>query len=108
MTEPLKLWLLSRTDEVWYDNFVNAVVAAFTEEEARHIWPTKNKDRNFNGVIFWHDGAWTVRHDDGSISVDKRCGDEWVHPDTLKVTLVGIANDHLSAGDVICAQYDAG
>lgn len=74
----MKLWLVSRTDDISYDEYDSVVVAADTEEEAREISP--------NGS----DWGWRVNP---KVS-------------TLTVEYLGTTNRKISG--VILASFNAG
>lgn len=53
MSEPLKLWLLSQTENDGYDTYDSAIVAAADEADARTIHPggddAWNRDYHYTG-----------------------------------------------------------
>jgi hypothetical protein len=90
----MKLWLMVRTDNVGYDEYDEAVVAAETEFAARNIHPSR--------IIryVWRDG-WVSPNDPAWND------DSWAPPSSLKVTEIGDAAPAISAG-VICHSFNAG
>lgn len=82
----MKLWLISQDKNDDYDTYDSAVVAAATEEEARHMTP-RGRDIGEN------ESAWSC---------------DWVKdPNDVTVKLVGTATEGTKKG-VICASYNAG
>lgn len=49
MNKILKLWLISQDDNTGYDTYDSAVVAAYTEDEARQINPDGNWGELWSG-----------------------------------------------------------
>ena len=77
----MKLWLISQTVVEGYATYDSAVVAAMTEEEARHTHPSDQ---------------------------DHRWGYDWAKfPDQVTTKLIGTAVKGTEAG-VICASFNAG
>ena len=83
----MKLWLISQTVNNDYDTYSDAVVAADTRTEARHIHPSGTGPQ-------YRDGAWWP-------------GDTWALPEQVKVELLGTAKKDTKAG-VICSSFHAG
>ena len=75
----MKLWRISQTVNDDYDTYSDAVVAADTRTEARHIHPS--------GTC--------------------RDYDTWALPEQVKVELLGTAKKGTKAG-VICSSFHAG
>jgi hypothetical protein len=87
----MKLWLIAQSKNNDYDNYdtySSAVVAAETEDEARHTFPHSNVK-----------GEWWKE--------DTTAFSEWTHPNNVIVNLVGEALPNTKAG-VICASFHAG
>jgi len=83
------LYLLSRTDVNNHDTYASAVVAAWTEEEARNMHP--------DGTIYdaANPACWTEGYPD------------WVgNPSHVVVTFIGIAGAGVKCG-VINASFEA-
>ena len=76
------LWLLSQSVNNGYDTYDSAVVAARTEDEARHIYPGG------------HSFDWATCF--------------WASPDHVVVQRIGIADESVAAGTVVCASFNAG
>lgn len=93
----LKLWLIEQTENNRYDTYDSAVVAALTEDDARHMHPNGSK---WSGDIEsgeYEHKKWSYRHSD------------WAHhPRNVTATIVGNAHQSISEGDVLCASYNAG
>ena len=85
------LYLVSRNDCMGYDEYIEFVVCASSEDEARRTHPSG-------------DDTWLDKEEKGS----KYNG--WVKAsqiDTLTVKLIGFAEPTLEKG-VVCASYHAG
>ena len=95
----MKLWLITQDVNNDYDTYDSAVVVAATEEEARRISP--------DGFRVWNDGAWHFQFADGSMKRESR-HDSWADPDQVKAVCIGEAADGLTAGQKICASFNAG
>jgi hypothetical protein len=82
----LKLWVIEQKDYdfIEYDTYSEAIVAAETEEDARHIHP--------NGKVY------TDEIDDTGT---------WTTYDNVKATLIGIAASDIKRG-VILSSFHAG
>jgi len=81
----MKLWRISQTENDYYDFYDSAIVAAESEEEAKMINPE-------GGRI---DSAKTSY--------------SWVNsPDEVTAEYIGEAAEGITAGDVICASFNAG
>lgn len=93
-----KLWLVSRTDQVWYDGWDSMVVAADTEEEARFTHPS--------GYVGPHivEGRWS-----GWVwlsSGDAYHSSGWGNVDTLTVEYLGTTDRDIKG--VVLASFNAG
>ena len=86
----LKLWHVTRTDECGYDEYDSFVIAAPTEEDARHHHPMGYDMRLGSHIRFY--GDWIV---------PERC-------DTLIVKQIGIASEDIEAITIIVASHNAG
>ncbi len=83
------LWLLSQSVNNDYDAYSSAVVAAHSEAEARLIHPSGGEART------------------ALLQAMFACGD-WVRPDLVNVQRIGIADEGVAAGTVVCASFNAG
>jgi hypothetical protein len=73
-----------------YDTYASAVVAAKTEDQAKHTHPAKE--------ALWMNNLWTV---DGH-----PCGNEtWASPSRVQVKLLGLATKGTKAG-TICSSFN--
>lgn len=101
----MNLYLISQTENLTYDTYDSAVVAAESEAQARDIHPSgKERIRAHESKDCWeerpHAGARWHRLD--------HCCDGWTSkPSKVSVTLIGAAVEGTSAG-VICASFNAG
>lgn len=90
----LGLWLISQTENGWYDTYDSAVVAAYSEDEARQIHP--------RGSNFHEDAKEAWRAWDGTFR-------DWAsHPNSVVAIRVGVASTKIKSGEVICSSYNAG
>ncbi len=80
------LYLISQNKNNGYDTYDSAVVCAYTEEEAKHMYPGNGK-------------AWD------SISERKRYA--WAAPEFVTVQYLGWAHASIEIG-VVCASFNAG
>lgn len=88
----LYLWKISQDENSYYDTYDSAVVVAETEEEARKIHPSEYQDNTGH----WPDrygGDWATTGE--NVMVEKLCP---LHDPP----------DHLKAGTVILASFNAG
>lgn len=95
----LKLWIIEQEENSGYDTYDSAVVAAMSEGEAKRIHPSGDSRKNWTDEMAsteeWE--SWRYHY-----SV-------WAHhPDNVKATVIGDAHASVSAGDVICASFNAG
>ena len=96
-----KLWLVSRTDSIGYDEYGSAVVAADTEEEARTIHP--------NGVAKAKlvDGYWRFFWDiPGSTLHGEPYTSAWGSVTNLTVEYLGTTDRDIKG--VVLASFNAG
>ena len=82
----MKLWKISQCVNDDYDTFDSAVVAAETEDEAKHMHPSAKTDGG-SGVP---DATWG-----------------WAPPDRRTVEYIGEAKAGTQK-DVVCASFNAG
>lgn len=82
----MNLYLVSRTDEVDYDEFDSFVIATNTAEEARSTLPKWSDDPEW------------------------RCSVEygWTMPEHVQVRFIGVAHQGIEHGEIICASFNAG
>jgi hypothetical protein len=84
------LFLITRTDNVDYDEYDSAVVCAGNAEHARRIHPS-------SGDTFPDGDDWKSRFN------------PWVsNPEQVKVEYLGVAPENITVGRVICASFNAG
>ncbi len=96
---PVYLWLLSQSINNDCDTYDSAVVAASTEDEARLIHP-RMQDEWWRNNLQDDELAW--------MREDARGGGEWARPDLVNVQCIGIADESVVAGTVVCASFNAG
>lgn len=82
MNKILKLWLISQDDNTGYDTYDSAVVAAYTEDEARQINP---------------EGEWN------------RVWSSWCKtPEQVTVEYLGIATTMCMKPGIVLSSFNAG
>lgn len=96
----MKLWLISQSTNTGYDTYDSAVVAAETEEEARHTYPSNWDDSDKK----WTGSKWLWYLDDGRV-LDYGSGD-WTSPDNVKVEF--LADGYAGKAGTVCASFNAG
>jgi len=85
----MKIWLVSRTDKVDYDEYDSCVVAAETRGEAMMIHPrSQDEGRVTHNDDHPHDNYWL--------------------PEILEVAPLGVAYDLIPECRVYCASFNAG
>lgn len=84
----MKLWLISQTVNDGYDTYDGAVVAAETEDVARHVHPRDP----------YNIGAWWI---------NDHAMDTWAHPKDVSATYIGEAKPD-TVHSVILASFNAG
>lgn len=83
----MNLYLIQRPNGANHDEYDSAVVVAASPKEARRIHPNGNE---------------TALPDGGSTHFSS-----WVDPRNVIVELIGTANPHLKAGEVLCSSFNA-
>ena len=98
----MKLWLISQSENSNYDTFDSAVVAAETEEEARHTYPSFGEwDR---GTKRWNGSKWLWHLQDGRVLYHS--SSDWTSPDRVNVQF--LADGYQGDAGTICASFNAG
>jgi hypothetical protein len=97
----MKLWRISQSRNRGWDTYDSAVVAAETEEEARHIHP--------NGNLFWKTEplkcGWYYRMVSGeNVGFDDI---SWVLPTDVTVEYLGTTERELPS-PVVCSSFNRG
>ena len=96
----MKLWLISQNENNDYDTYDSAVVAAETEEEARHIYP----DNWGLSEAKWTGSTWLWYLEDGRVlDYGSRT---WTTPDHVKVQF--LTDGYQGEAGTICASFNAG
>lgn len=83
-----KIYLIEQGVNNEYDTFDSAVVAANNEEQATGIHPASSRESFVRDPVMWES--------------------TWVKPEQVEVTLIGVADERIKPGTVICASYNAG
>lgn len=92
-----KLWLVKRTDRIWYDEYDSIVVAADTEEEALYTHPYKELKANIVEGNFFN-WVWAS-------SGDAYYDSSW-NPKNLTVEYIGTTDRDIKG--VVLASFNAG
>jgi hypothetical protein len=85
-----KLYKISQTVNNGYDTYSDAVVCAESEEKAKYIFPRIGGSKD---TKWWKDNF---------------CISYWSRPKDVHVEEIGIANDNIELGSVICSSFRAG
>lgn len=75
----MNIYLLSQSINNGWDTYDSFVVCEETEEAAKHISPSE--------FDFWY---------------------TWAHPDDVTVKYLGIADNSLKKGEIVCSSFNAG
>jgi hypothetical protein len=84
----MNLYLLTQNANKEYNTYDSCIVAADTEDEARHIHPSA-----FHKYDNWYES--------------KTASYSWTHPINVDVLFIGVAAPELCKG-VVLASFDAG
>jgi hypothetical protein len=95
----MKLWLISQSENSNYDTFDSAVVAAETEEEARHTYPNSCDD-----VVRWSGSKWLWHLEDGRVF--DYGSSAWTSPD--KVNVQFLADGYDGHAGTVLGSFNAG
>ena len=98
----MKLWLISQSENSGYDTFDSAVVAAETEEEARHIYPSFGGWDT--GPKRWNGSKWLWHLEDGRV-LDYSSG-SWTSPDHVEVQF--LADGYDGPAGTVLGSFNAG
>lgn len=96
----MKLWLISQSENNGYDTYDSAVVAAETEEEARHTYP----DNWDLGTKRWNGSKWLWHLEDGRV-LDYSSG-SWTSPDHVQVQF--LADGYDGPAGTVLGSFNAG
>lgn len=99
-----KLWMLKRSDNVGYDEYHSAVVAAKTEGEAKLLHPSGNKVAVLEGNTF----VWYWQAPEGAPLHGKKVEKvwDWPSPNLVQVEYLGHTERELSG--VVLSYYISG
>lgn len=96
----MKLWLISQNVNHNYDTYDLAVVAANTEEEARHTYPD-----NWGGSdARWNGSKWLWHLEDGRVLDYSH--KTWTTPEHVQVQF--LADGYEGPAGTVCASFNAG
>lgn len=96
----MNLYRIYRTDEVGYDEYDSAVVAAESEDVALRMAPYMDE------FLFWNGEQW-VFNDEATYTEHGEYYRAWVQPEQVSVELIGTAKEGTGRG-VIVASFNAG
>jgi len=95
----MKLFLLTRTDRIGWDEFISAVVSAESDKEARKIHPSPFVTHCRKGVLYGTDDK----------GVEYRCGNNsWLTPENTKELKVKYLGETKEPKGVILGSFNAG
>lgn len=95
----LGLYRISQDENVTYDTFDSAVVAAASEDDARRVHP------DGSGAT-WAGSAWD---DPERSAMDHlNAARTWAPPERVRVDRIGTAAPGIAAGAVLAASFNAG
>ena len=98
----MKLWRISQDVNNGWDTHDSAVVAAESEEEARHTYPSNwDKDKHEKT---WNGSKWLWHLEDGRV-LDYNSGD-WTSPDNVSVEF--LSDGYNGEKGTIVASFNAG
>lgn len=98
-----KLWLIRRTDRIWYDEYDSCVVAADTEEEALTYHPNgyvRSKMVDGYRRLFWDSPDSTLHGE------PYNCHSGWASIDNLTIEYLGTTDRDIKG--VVLASFNAG
>jgi hypothetical protein len=106
----LYLYLITRDDEIDYDEYDSYVVCANSPEEAIKIHPSFSKGDPDTLRYSYFDGSWYMILADGTVDTERawNSGGWTSDVDSLKVENVGTAQGAYMLGRVICSSFNAG
>ena len=109
MTTPF-LYLLTRDDDIDYDEYGSCIVCASSPEEAIKIHPSFSKGNPDTLRYIYSNDFWYMIFADGTIDSECAYGSGgWTSDiDSLKVENVGTAQGAYMLGRVICSSFSAG
>ena len=96
----MKLWRISQNVNNGWDTYDSAVVAAESEEEARHTYPSNSDDNDKT----WNGSKWLWHFDDGQV-LNYSSGD-WTSPDNVSVEF--LSDGYAGEKGTIVASFNAG
>lgn len=94
------VYVLTRSDEVGYDEFISCVVVHHSEDLARLIHPDSS--------IKWTGDAWRPEWRGKYYDTILENCHGWVMPHNVSVKRVGVADEGFEAGSIICTSFNAG
>lgn len=107
MTIPY-LYLLTRDDDIGYDEYDSCVVCASSPEEAIKIHPSFKVGDPDTSIYIYSGGEWYMTFDDGTVDSESYNGGWTSDIVSLKVENVGTAQGAYMLGRVICSSFNAG
>ena len=86
----MNLYLLTQDVNKGYDTYDSCVIAAETEEQAKHMHPSSYENNEK-----WYENQ------------EEKFG-VWTLPKNINAELIGIASDNIQQPRVICTSFNAG
>ena len=97
MPKVKRLYRITQDKCTGYDTYSDAIVCATSEDEAKLIHPHEyfnSPEYDYGLPWYEHTGRWDF--------------DSWPLPEFVTATLVGLADDSVELGEVLCASFHAG
>lgn len=89
----MNIYHVERSGVAGYNEYSDFVIVCQDAETARNTHP--------DGMYFYSEGCWRDMEENES----KYCSDDWVNPDNVSVTLLGIA--HGEEKRIVCSSFHA-
>ena len=99
MDRQVCLFLVYQRENNDYDTYDSAVVAAYTIDEAKDIHPSNNHEESVTQMT-----AMAKDDTDGYMYELS----SWAEIQHIKADYIGIADIHITAGEIICSSFNAG
>lgn len=100
----LNLYLVERTDRIYYDEYKGFVIACETEQEALNSHPLQLDDPELYDSLQYELEWWDAEHDGSYEEYNQKRN--WTTKNNLKVTKIGSADFGIKG--LVLASYRAG
>lgn len=102
----MKLYKVTRTDEIDLDSFDSMVVAANSDHEASLMHPNQNVATHDTYTWKQTENRW-IHHYQNAVREGTNYDDSWTDPATVKVQFIG-KTEQYKVPTVILASFNAG